>query len=124
MADKKKSSKNTSEAAPHTEIKTKKEKNGSTFENRSCSRDAVEQITVEPVTISSFVRDIAAGAEFYNCSAKKVAQDFLVMAKGQKSGLAIKDKWKLQRIAAELGIKTGSKVTVVVKASEVMIGVD
>ena len=90
MADKKKTSKNTSEATPHINVKTKKDKVGTVSEN-------------------SLACSIAVGAQFYSDHAKKLTKEIIGVAKGQKSGYTIKDEWKLQRIAAELGIKIGGR---------------
>ena len=89
MADKKRNVKNTIEAAPHINKKVN-----------------IEKIT----TIDGFIRQIAAGTEFYSGYARKITQDFIAAVKGQKSGPVIKDEAKLRRIAAELGIQTNDRL--------------
>jgi hydroxylamine reductase (hybrid-cluster protein) len=83
LADKKISAKHTHEAAPHVDKK--------------------------PFTVNSFTQEIAAGTEFYSGLARKTTQALITAGKGQKSGTVIKDEWKLQQIAAELGIQTGGR---------------
>ena len=93
MADKKTTGKNTQEAIPLTNKKVKKNK------------AATETIT----TTSGFIRNIAAGTEFYSNQARKITKDLIATAKRQKPGFTIKDEPKLLRIAAELGIQTGGR---------------
>ena len=89
MADKKKTGKSTVKITP--EIKKK--------------------VNTETVTTTEgdFVRNIAAGTEYYRDSARKITQDLIAAAQDQKTGFEIKDEPKLRRIAAELGIKTDSR---------------
>jgi hydroxylamine reductase (hybrid-cluster protein) len=73
------------------------------------TREATPHIDTKPFTASSFTHEIAAGTEYYSGIARKTTQDLIAAGKGQKPGTPIKDEWKLQRIAAECGIKTGGR---------------
>jgi hydroxylamine reductase (hybrid-cluster protein) len=93
LADKKTAGKNTKEATPLTNKKVKKNK------------AAIETIT----TAGGYIRNIAAGTEFYSNRARKITKDLIAIAQRQKPGFSIKDEPKLLRIAAELGIQTGGR---------------
>lgn len=90
MSDKKKTTKAVAEVAADISIKTDKDK-------------------FVTVSRNSFASSLAVGTEFYSDHAKKLTEEFVEGAKGQKPGFSIKDSWKLLRIAAELGINSGGR---------------
>ena len=87
MADKKKIVKNTIGAAPSINDKSNSAK----------------------ITPDGFIRQVAAGTEYYSGRARKITRDLIAAGEEQKSGPAIKDEAKLQRIAAELDIQTANR---------------
>jgi hydroxylamine reductase (hybrid-cluster protein) len=70
-----------------------------------------KKVNMETITggEGNFIRNITAGTEYYRDIARIITEDLIAAAQGQKTGFEIKDEPKLQRIAAELGIKTDGR---------------
>ncbi|MFC1910914.1 anaerobic carbon-monoxide dehydrogenase catalytic subunit [Chloroflexota bacterium] len=65
--------------------------------------------TAETIAARNFLRKIAAGAAAHSDHARKVTEAFMLAAKGEAQGFAIKDEQKLLALALDLGVIIESK---------------
>jgi carbon-monoxide dehydrogenase catalytic subunit len=62
--------------------------------------------TIETITARNFARAIAAGAAAHSDHGRDLALTLLAVAKGEAQGYKIRDPYKLNKLATELGIPT------------------
>lgn len=65
--------------------------------------------TSETIAARNFIRMIAGGAAAHSDHARKVAEVFLAVARGEAPGYEIKDEQKLLQLALDLGINIGDR---------------
>jgi len=79
-----------------------------TPEERS-KRKGVCGATAETIAARRFARMIAGGAAAHSDHARKIAEAFLAVAKGEAPGYEIKDEQKLLQLALDLGVDIGNR---------------
>ncbi len=72
-------------------------------------RTGVCGATVETIAARNFARKIAAGTAAHSDHGRRVAEVFLMTAKGEAPGFEIRDEQKLLQLALELGINVGDR---------------
>lgn len=72
-------------------------------------RTGVCGATAETIAARNFARMIAAGAAAHGDHARRIAESFLAVVKGQAPGYEIKDEQKLLQLALDLGVEIGER---------------
>jgi len=72
-------------------------------------RTGVCGATAETISARNFARMIAAGSAAHSDHGRKVADNFIMMAKGEAPGFEIKDEQKLLQLALDLGVEIGER---------------
>ncbi len=72
-------------------------------------RTGVCGATAETIAARNFVRKIAAGSAAHSDHARRVTEAFLLAAKGEAPGFAIKDEQKLLQLALDFGVNIGDR---------------
>ncbi len=86
-------------------------------------RTGVCGATAETIAARNFVRKIAAGAAAHSDHGRRVADAFLLMARGEAKGFEVKDEQKLLQLALDLGVDIGdrSNQEIAVDIGEILI---
>ena len=72
-------------------------------------RTGVCGATAETIAARNFLRKIAAGAAAHSDHGRRIAETFLLAAKGESPEFQIKDEQKLLQLALDLGIEIGDR---------------
>ncbi len=72
-------------------------------------RTGVCGATAETIAARNFLRKVAAGAAAHSDHGRRMAEAFLLVAKGEAPGLEIKDEQKLLQLALDLGVPIGDR---------------
>ena len=65
--------------------------------------------TAETISARNFLRKIAAGTASHSDHGRRVAEVFILAARGESPGIEIRDEQKLLQLALDLGIKIGER---------------
>ena len=87
-------------------------------------RTGVCGATAETIAARNFARMIAAGSAAHSDHGRKVADNFILMAKGEAPGFEIKDEQKLLQLALDLGVEIGERSNneIALEIGELLLG--
>jgi len=87
-------------------------------------RTGVCGATAETIAARNFLRKIAAGAAAHSDHGRRIAEAFLIAAKGESPEFQIKDEQKLLQLALDLGINIGDRSNneIAIDIGEMLLG--